>query len=80
MVKIHDDFMLSSFKKMMPFIKNIHNSQKLLIMNFIIYFNNIKLLKTKIGKMKKVELSFSSYENMAPNAKLKMFISKTNNL
>jgi hypothetical protein len=61
---------------MMPFIKNIHSNQKLPIMNFIIYFDSVKLLKTKIGKIKKVVLSFLNYESMAPNVKSKMFVSK----
>jgi hypothetical protein len=74
--QIDDDFMLSSFEKMMPFIKNIHSNQKLPIMNFIIYFDSVKLLKTKIGKIKKVVLSFLNYESMAPNVKSKMFVSK----
>jgi len=41
-IKIHNDFILNSFKLMMPFLKGIHNGQELFIMNLVINLSKRK--------------------------------------
>jgi hypothetical protein len=54
MVWKHNDFMLSSFKQVMPFLQNIHDGYKFFILNLVIIFCKRKLTRTKVNKMKKI--------------------------
>jgi ribosomal protein S3AE len=62
----------------MSFFEGMHDKKKFIIMIFIIYFSRRKITRMEIDKMKKV--IFPSYESMAPNVKLEMFVSKINGL
>jgi hypothetical protein len=54
MVWIHIDFMLNSFKQMMPLFQSTHNGYKFFIMNFVINFRKKKLMRLKVDRMKKI--------------------------
>jgi len=60
---------------MTPFLKNIHEGKKFLIMNLVINISRRELVRTKVNCMKK--LSFPSCDNMMFNVKSKAFIFKT---
>jgi len=54
---MHNDFMLNSFKQMMPFFKSIHDGEKFYIMNFLINLHRRKLQRIKADKIKKIVFS-----------------------
>jgi hypothetical protein len=49
--------MLSSFKQMMPLLKDIHDGYKFFMMNFIINIHKKKLMRMEANMVKKIVFS-----------------------
>ncbi len=67
--------MLSYFKQMMPFLKNIHDGKKFLIMNLIVNLGRREFTKMEVDMMKKIV--FSMCGSTMFNVKSEVFVSKT---